>query len=102
MHELVQFFHYYFAPVGQPWWEGNVYGNLVASALLSGGIIYGFYRKVNCAQKGCWRIGRHPVEGTHYKTCPKHTTEFYHLELQKHHKVKYPEAHAFLAKKAGN
>lgn len=25
-----------------------------------------------CHGKGCWRLGKHPVEGTPYKTCRRH------------------------------
>jgi uncharacterized membrane protein len=30
---MLPFLHYYFAPVKQPWWAGNIYGNLLASVL---------------------------------------------------------------------
>lgn len=36
-----------------------------------GGIV-AMYRKYNCHEPKCWRIGRHPVEGTPYITCRKH------------------------------
>jgi hypothetical protein len=31
-----------------------------------------FLRAKNCHVHGCWRIGRHPVEGTLYTTCRRH------------------------------
>ncbi|MCB1040816.1 MAG: hypothetical protein R2701_00210 [Acidimicrobiales bacterium] len=31
-----------------------------------------FLRKVNCHAKGCWRIGRHELEGTPYVLCRHH------------------------------
>lgn len=33
------------------------------------GVIVTGYRHVNCHSKGCFRIARHPVEGTPYKVC---------------------------------
>ena len=33
---------------------------------------YALLRKHNCHVKGCWRIGRHPVDGTHFITCLHH------------------------------
>jgi hypothetical protein len=30
------------------------------------------YRKINCHEKGCLRIGHHTVDGTPYKVCRKH------------------------------
>jgi hypothetical protein len=35
-------------------------------------IIAVVWRKVNCHAKGCWRVGMHHVEGTHFITCRKH------------------------------
>lgn len=32
----------------------------------------GGYRKINCHEPWCWRIGRHRVEGTPYIVCHKH------------------------------
>lgn len=29
-------------------------------------------RKHNCHTPRCWRIGRHPIEGTPYVVCRKH------------------------------
>ena len=28
-------------------------------------------RHINCHTKRCWRIGKHPVEGTPYRVCAK-------------------------------
>ena len=47
-----------------------VSGPLADITLLGAGIA--IYRKHNCHAKGCWRLGRHPVEGTSYITCQKH------------------------------
>jgi hypothetical protein len=32
----------------------------------------GLFRKHNCHVRGCWRIARHPIEGTPYVVCRKH------------------------------
>ena len=45
-------------------------GPLADIPLLGGAIA--IYRKHNCHAKGCWRVGRHPVEGTSYIVCRKH------------------------------
>jgi hypothetical protein len=45
-------------------------GPLADITLLGGAIA--IYRKHNCHAKGCWRVGRHPVEGTSYIVCRKH------------------------------
>jgi len=34
------------------------------------GLAYGAYRKHQCHNKGCWRIGRHQVDGTPW--CNRH------------------------------
>ncbi len=30
------------------------------------------WRHLNCHAQGCWRLAKHQVEGTPYKTCRKH------------------------------
>lgn len=32
----------------------------------------GLYRKHNCHVKGCWRVAKHPIEGSPYVVCRKH------------------------------
>lgn len=34
--------------------------------------LYHMFRKHNCHQPGCWRIGRHKIDGTEYIVCRKH------------------------------
>lgn len=58
-----------------PWylfWSG--FGANFAEFTLVGGIL-GLFWKHNCHVKGCWRIGRHPVEGTGYVVCRRHHPE---------------------------
>lgn len=45
-------------------------GPLADITLLGGG--YAILRRHNCHAKGCWRIGRHAVDGTTYVVCRKH------------------------------
>lgn len=62
--------------------------------------IIAFYRRHKC--QSCWRpalkggLGR--VQGTHYETCHRHTTEKDHEALRELHKIKEPEMHAHLNK----
>jgi hypothetical protein len=39
-------------------------------ALLAG--VGGLLRRYNCHVHGCWRVGRHPVEGTPFTVCRHH------------------------------
>ena len=55
-----------------PWyafWSG--FGSDMTEFLVLGGL-YGMWRKHNCHVKGCWRIGRHAVQGTTYIVCRRH------------------------------
>lgn len=36
------------------------------------GALAAMVRKHNCHARGCWRVGRHPVEGTPYVVCSRH------------------------------
>jgi hypothetical protein len=49
----------------------NFISGPLADVTLLGGC-YALLRHHNCHAKGCWRIGRHPVEGTAYVVCRKH------------------------------
>ncbi len=70
-----------------------VSGPLADITLLGGA--YAILRRHNCAVKGCWRIGRHPVAGTDHIVCRKHhphdspTAE---QVLAEHAAAKHPEA----------
>ena len=78
------------------WPGGNVLGNLLASAV-TGALSYMLLlRKLHCAQPGCFRPGRHQVNGTTFHTCHKHTTKPVHDALKARHAAKYPDQHAHL------
>lgn len=79
--------------VNQPTWVSNL-SNLTSITVL--GAVIGMYKKFNCNQSGCWRVGHHKVEGTTYRTCSKHTTLKFHTALQQKHAKKRPEQHRFL------
>jgi len=54
-------------------WSG--FGSDLGEATLISAVAIGVYtgvRKVNCHTKGCWRIGRHTLEGTPYILCRHH------------------------------
>lgn len=48
-------------------WSG--FGSDVSEFTLLG-LVFGAYRKHNCHTRGCWRIGRHQVNGTPW--CNRH------------------------------
>ena len=50
-------------------WSG--FGSDIGEILILGGVVQ-LYRKHNCHVKGCYRIARHPVQGTDYIVCKKH------------------------------
>lgn len=49
----------------------NFISGPLADITLLGGA-YAILRRHNCAVKGCFRIGRHPVAGTDHIVCRKH------------------------------
>jgi hypothetical protein len=52
----------------------NFISGPLADITLLGGA-YAILRHHNCHVKGCWRVGRHPVDGTAYVVCRKHHPE---------------------------
>lgn len=53
---------------------GSDIGELaIVSAVV--GAAMGMWHKHNCHAKGCWKIGKHKVEGTDYVTCRTHHPE---------------------------
>lgn len=58
--------------LGGPWygfWSG--FGSDLSEVVLIGAL-YQLFRKHNCHVKGCWRVGRHPVDGTDHIVCRRH------------------------------
>lgn len=51
------------------WWSG--FASDIGEFAIIGGLVAA-YKKHNCHVSGCWRIARHPVEGTPYIVCRKH------------------------------
>ena len=50
-------------------WSG--FGSDIGEVAIVGGLVH-MARAANCHVKGCWRVGRHPVDGTAFKTCARH------------------------------
>lgn len=53
-------------------------------------VVFGVaYKHVRC--QSCWRVAlHHKVPGTHYRTCPHHSTADEHERLLAKHKRKWP------------
>jgi hypothetical protein len=82
--------------VSGPWygfWSG--FGSDIAEFGLIGALI-ATYRHHKCTV--CWRLSRHSVEGTHYRTCHRHLTIADHAILRSRHKRFFPEQHKLLSK----
>lgn len=67
----------YGAPYGKwvpyDFWSG--FGSDIsefALAISLVGVLYALLRRHNCHVHGCWRIGRHKVDGTEYVVCRRH------------------------------
>ena len=91
----MNFWQFYFVPPGEHWWQGAVWGNILASALLSVSILFTLYKtRFKCAK--CWRPSHHPVKNTHLKTCHKHATLAWHSKIERDFADKHPETHKFL------
>jgi hypothetical protein len=67
------FLHFTGADNGSgPWylfWSG--FGSDITEFAIVGGIL-SLYLRHNCHVKGCWRIGRHPIQDTPYIVCGRH------------------------------
>ena len=104
MHVVLMVWHWLLAVTGvhippgvySNWynfWSG--FGSDLGELAIIGSVL-AVYKHHNCGVRGCWRIGRHPVKGTPYLTCHKHTTQAVHRKLHKQHEHDYPEQHEFL------
>jgi hypothetical protein len=95
-HWLLNFTGTNIPSTGSRWynfWSG--FGSDLGEIVIIGSI-FTLYKHNNCAVGRCWRIGRHQVDGTPYKTCHKHATPTIHQQLQKKHKHDFPEQHELL------
>jgi hypothetical protein len=54
---------------GYGFWSGI--GSDIGEVAIIGAVI-GMYRRHSCHVDSCWRIGRHPVDGTGFVTCRRH------------------------------
>jgi hypothetical protein len=54
-----------------------------ATAIFSGGVM--IYRHKQCHEPWCWRIGKHPVEGTPFTTCHRHHPGLKGTRVQRGH-----------------
>ena len=79
-------------------WSG--FGSDLGEVTLISAVGIGVYtgvRKVNCHTKGCWRIGRHSLDGTPYILCRHHhpsvpSTGATHEHILEQHR-RYKESH---------
>jgi hypothetical protein len=58
-------------------WSG--FGSDIAEFSLVGTALAGVYqlnRKLNCHQRGCWRIGTHPAAGGQFLLCSRHHPDY--------------------------
>jgi len=55
-------------------WSG-IGSIFIPPTLTSTPIVLVMLRRHNCHQHLCWRLGRHPVEGTPYVLCRRHHPE---------------------------
>ena len=77
----------------------GVFFNTVAGFVYAAVLYFAVFKKMLvCREKWCFRLGHHKVEGTHYRTCPKHTNQEVHTRLQHQHFARHTEAHKFLNK----
>jgi hypothetical protein len=54
-------------------WSG--FGSDITMFVGFGAVAWSFYRRHNCHVKGCWRVGRHAVDGTSHVVCKHHHPE---------------------------
>ena len=96
---ILHWLYYHFGIDGSgPWygfWSG--FGSDLTEFAIIGSIVVA-YRRHRCA--ACPRLalrGTHgEVEGTHYRTCHRHTNALDHAQLTERHARDFPEMHAHL------
>jgi hypothetical protein len=73
LHAIGNWLYHFFGIGGSGpyygFWSGT--GSDIGELTLIGAVIVAL-RRINCHDKGCWRITTHPIEGTPYKACRKH------------------------------
>jgi hypothetical protein len=92
MQGLHSFLHY--MVWSSPWYTGAYWSNQFQWTVVWLPTLYVIYKHHKCTC--CWRIAKHPVKGTSFKTCHRHTTIEDHARLSIEHKKKYPKLHKFL------
>ncbi|MCX4750915.1 hypothetical protein OG455_41275 [Kitasatospora sp. NBC_01287] len=70
MHWLAHFFGLD-NPSGPAYLLWSGVGSDVSELAIIGGLI-SMWRRHNCHVRGCWRIARHPVDGTNWVVCRHH------------------------------
>ena len=60
------------APPNYNFWSG--FGSDLGEVAIIGGLLTAA-RRWNCEVHGCWRLGRHQVEGTGHRVCRRHHPE---------------------------
>ena len=88
-----------------PWynfWSG--FGSDLGEATLIATVIASVgagFRKINCHEPGCWRIGHYPLAGTPHHLCARHHPEFENTKVT-HEGImrRHEAAKAAAAKKA--
>lgn len=94
MKNIIDFIYYVTGITDVSWY--NFWSGIFADITIFGGAFI-FYRNHKC--KTCFRIAKHSVKGTPYKTCHRHATESWHRKLHHEHSVKYPSQHSFFKKR---
>lgn len=51
-------------------WSGCI--PALIGAVSAASVVWAVLRSLNCHQHRCWRLGKHPVAGTGWKTCRRH------------------------------
>jgi hypothetical protein len=73
VHAILNSLYHFFGLGGTgpryAFWSGA--GSDIGEVTLIGAVLVAV-RRVNCHDKGCWRIVTHPVDGTPFKACHKH------------------------------
>jgi hypothetical protein len=91
LHSLQHWLAVHTGTVNEPgvyygFWSG--FGSDIGEYAILVGLTVGLYhafRRHNCHEPRCWRIGIHPVDGTPFHACRKHHPLLQGAKLQKGH-----------------